>query len=534
MNQTLVYLIIYKKQLFSFLLILFLFCSEAGAASVPFFMSLPVGQDVTATFIQNGQRLSVHKSIEGKLYLPEGPSAGAYSLELQSVQFPDQKVVMDIKIDYTPHGLATVVRPTLPWAKGASPAEDNNGKDQEVGGQEGAFSNAHSQQKQGVPDMNVTHILIIMMMGISLLAVLVIMRKKGKLPPLKLPEKLTVKLPDRVVKRLSFLASAPQSLKPSPGTKTIEMASPVKAAILKDLEKTLRKKGSFVRIPGETVQMASTWNADLGDIILTSMYSKGGVGAVYRGHGSNDPSRELAIKFPLSHIVEKKSLADIESIRSEFESNKRFGQNSRLIRFYELRQIMAETKEDSAQFPIFYSVMEFFGGMSLKELIRSNALDLHGKLSVAIELLEALGPVHMQGITHNDIKPGNVLINYNSASKSVTGAKLIDFGSANLSNKASLDYASPELLLKQFVSPKSDLFSLGILFYELFEGGLPFTSGNGQGGTHITSASEFDLHFLKLNGQEVLQDIIRGMLVKNPAARAFGAASDVLAQLRTI
>lgn len=519
------------KVLHLFFLVLLLFLgNKAIAASQPFFMALPLGQDVKAIFYQNGKRLYDHNSIEGKLYLPDGLPEGVYSLELQSIQSPEQKKVVEVVVEHTPYGLATVVRPELPWAMVA--AQDvEEGEFATPGGES---ENRTYHQRQGTPRMNAGHILIIMMMSICVLAVLVIMRKKGKLPPLRLPEKLLFRLPDRVVKRLSPRSSVSRSFKASPDTKTVELGVPIAPAALEELEKKLRRGRSFVRIPGETVQRASTWHSEFGNIVLTSLYSRGGVGAVYKGFGSLDPNRQLAIKMPLASIVSKQSNKDIESISAEFENNKRFGLNSRLIRFYELRKMTVHPAAGGEPFPVYYSIMEFFGGTPLKELIQTNSLGFHGKMSVAIELLEALGPVHQQGLTHNDIKPGNVLINYNGGSRSVDAAKLIDFGSATLSTKASVDYASPELLLKKPVSPKSDLFSLGLLFYEMFEGGLPYPSGNGQGGSHITSSKEFDLQFVKLDGHVELQAIIRGMLAKNPTDRPFESTSDVLARLRII
>jgi len=104
-------------------------------------------------------------------------------------------------------------------------------------------------------------------------------------------------------------------------------------------------------------------------------------------------------------------------------------------------------------------------------LLAAAAQSLQGKVFLIAQLLRALVYVHQRGILHRDIKPGNVLV--------VEGVvKLLDFGIALHRTRAvdlagTLDYMAPELLLEQQPSVRSDLYSVGVLFYQVLTGQFP-------------------------------------------------------------
>ncbi len=126
-----------------------------------------------------------------------------------------------------------------------------------------------------------------------------------------------------------------------------------------------------------------------------------------------------------------------------------------------------------------YIVLEYVEGETLKELIRREGpLEVPQAIAYAIEIARALGAAHERLIVHRDVKPQNVLIGEEG------GAKITDFGIARTLTEEGLtvagrvlgttDYVSPEQALGQPVTGQSDLYSLGVVLYEMLTGEVPF------------------------------------------------------------
>jgi serine/threonine protein kinase len=131
-----------------------------------------------------------------------------------------------------------------------------------------------------------------------------------------------------------------------------------------------------------------------------------------------------------------------------------------------------------------YIVLEYVEGETLKERIRRQGrLSIPEAVAYAIEIARALGAAHARHIVHRDVKPQNVLIDEEGS------AKVTDFGIARTLDEEGLtvdgrvlgttDYVSPEQALGQHVTGQSDLYSLGIVLYEMVTGEVPF-SGESQ------------------------------------------------------
>jgi serine/threonine protein kinase len=126
-----------------------------------------------------------------------------------------------------------------------------------------------------------------------------------------------------------------------------------------------------------------------------------------------------------------------------------------------------------------YIVLEYVEGETLKDVIRREApLEIPQAIAYAIEIARALGAAHERQIVHRDVKPDNVLISEEG------GAKITDFGIARTLTEEGLtmagrvlgttDYVSPEQALGEPVTGQSDLYSLGVVLYEMLTGEVPF------------------------------------------------------------
>src|SRR3954447_12774644 len=130
-----------------------------------------------------------------------------------------------------------------------------------------------------------------------------------------------------------------------------------------------------------------------------------------------------------------------------------------------------------------YIVFEYVQGETLKERIRRlGRLPVAEAVAYAVEIAQALGYAHQRHIVHRDVKPQNVLIDLEGS------AKVTDFGIARTLDEEGLtaegrvlgttDYVSPEQALGHRVTGQSDLYSLGIVLWEMLVGETPFPGGN--------------------------------------------------------
>ncbi len=208
-----------------------------------------------------------------------------------------------------------------------------------------------------------------------------------------------------------------------------------------------------------------------------------------------------------------------------------------------------------------YIVFEYVEGETLKERIRRlERLDISEAVAYSIEIARALGAAHSHHIVHRDVKPQNVMIDDEGS------AKVTDFGIARTLDEDGLtadgrvlgttDYVSPEQALGHDVNGQSDLYSLGIVLYEMLTGEVPF-KGDNQVAVAMKHVREElpDVRVLRPEVSAALASVIDTATAKRPedryaddqeliadledvlaieAARAGGATGEATTVLRTL
>ncbi|MFN4360399.1 MAG: protein kinase domain-containing protein [Hylemonella sp.] len=207
----------------------------------------------------------------------------------------------------------------------------------------------------------------------------------------------------------------------------------------------------------------------LGRYELVKVLGKGAMGLVYEGRDPN-LDRRVAIK-----TIKVENLTDEEAAEYEI----RFRTEARSAARLQHPHIVSVYDSDRDG-DIAYLVMEFIQGQDLKHhLDRGQRYTLRQAVSIMSDLLAALDYAHQQGVVHRDIKPANLLIEADGR------VKLTDFGVARIQDSGeatrtkgtmvgTLKYMSPEQVHGLPIDARSDLFSAGIVLYQLLTGSRPF------------------------------------------------------------
>jgi serine/threonine protein kinase/tetratricopeptide (TPR) repeat protein len=211
---------------------------------------------------------------------------------------------------------------------------------------------------------------------------------------------------------------------------------------------------------------------------LDSRLGEGGMGTVYHGtHLLID--RPVAVKVLNSRFVEDEA------------AQERFRREARAAGRLRHTNAVAVTDFGRTSDGLFYIVMELLEGRSLRDVLAREApLDPARAVSLMLQISAAVAAAHEEGVIHRDLKPGNIFVVQRSHAPTII--KVLDFGIAKLASEASdgLDqkpltqtgvmigtprYMSPEQCDGAELSPASDVYSLGIILYEMLTGTTPFT-----------------------------------------------------------
>lgn len=255
---------------------------------------------------------------------------------------------------------------------------------------------------------------------------------------------------------------------------------------------------------------------------IHEMIGVGGMAMVYRAHDVID-DREVAIK-----ILKDEFLGNAEFIR-------RFKNESKAIAVLSHPNIV-KVYDVSFGDMIQYIVMEYIDGITLKEYIASHGIiDWREAVHFITQILTALQHAHEKGIIHRDIKPQNMMLLEDGT------IKVTDFGIARFSNTetktmtdkaiGSVHYIAPEQAKGEVTDGKSDIYSIGVMMYEMLAGRLPFEADS------AVSVAIMQLQSDPKPPREInpsipvgLEEITIKAMQKDPAKR-YNSAAEMLSDL---
>jgi len=258
----------------------------------------------------------------------------------------------------------------------------------------------------------------------------------------------------------------------------------------------------------------------IGEYVMKGVVGEGGMGVVYEGLQPLIGKR-VAIKLLKRHALEdaRESVRLIEEARLVNAIGHRG-----IVDIFSFGEL-----DDGRQ----YFVMEYLAGVPLSRHIKQHApLPVNDVLQILDEILAAVGAAHEQGVVHRDLKPSNIFLVVQGDGSSYV--KVLDFGLAKRGlyaqghvNQTSAshvmgtpEFMAPEQIRAQPVSPRTDLYSIGVLAFEMFTGRLPFQ--------HESVAQLVKMHLdsppvapsvLRANLTPDVDALVLKLMEKDPAAR---------------
>jgi serine/threonine-protein kinase len=250
----------------------------------------------------------------------------------------------------------------------------------------------------------------------------------------------------------------------------------------------------------------------------------GGMGVVYKAFDTK-LHRAVALKFLPPHLS------------ADDEAQERFVQEAKAASALDHPNICTIHDVDRTADGQMFIVMAYYAGETLKKKINRGVLPVAEALDYAIQLARALVKAHEQGIVHRDIKPANVMITDDGT------VKVVDFGLAKVQNveltrpgatMGTVPYMSPEQAQGETVDHRTDVWSLGVVLYELLTGERPFKGELGQAVVHsILNNRQKPVTAIRTDVPERLDLVVEMALAKRPEER-YQQMRDLLADLRAV
>jgi eukaryotic-like serine/threonine-protein kinase len=280
---------------------------------------------------------------------------------------------------------------------------------------------------------------------------------------------------------------------------------------------------------GATAEILDPWiGRTVQSYKLLALVGRGGMGVVYRAEDVR-LKRSVAVKF----------------------LNRRFLRDDRQKKRF-LREAQAAAALDHPSIcPVYdvgeiegrpYIVTAFIAGDNLAKAIPPSGFSAGTALDHAIQIAEGLHAAHQQGIVHRDMKPGNVILA--ASAEGELRAKIIDFGLSQIGGTSELTepgqligtaaYIAPEILQGKVVDQRGDIWSLGVMLYEMLSGYPPFDAENRERLFYVICHEEAEpLTAVRPNLPEDAARIVAKALEKD-RDRRYGSVRDFLDDLRRL
>jgi tetratricopeptide (TPR) repeat protein len=258
---------------------------------------------------------------------------------------------------------------------------------------------------------------------------------------------------------------------------------------------------------------------------IVEKVGEGGMGVVYKAH-DQELDRFVALKFLPSHLT------------GDEEQRKRFMQEAKAVSSLDHPNVCTIYEINRTPEGQLFIVMAYYEGSTLKNLLQKGPLPLEKVLRYSVQIARGLSRAHEAKITHRDLKPANVIVTKHD------DAKILDFGLAKLAHSTGLTrtgatmgtvaYMSPEQARGSKVDHRTDIWSLGVVMYEMIAGERPFKGDFEQAVIYsILNEEELRLSGLVPDVPEPVTRVVHRALCKDPDKRS-ASMRDVLAELEPL
>jgi serine/threonine protein kinase len=255
---------------------------------------------------------------------------------------------------------------------------------------------------------------------------------------------------------------------------------------------------------------------------ISGKLGDGGMGVVYKADDTT-LRRTVALKFLPAHAAgdedaRKRLLAEARAAATLAHPN--------ICTIFEIDE------EHS------FIAMEFLDGQTVQEKIQARPLPLPDAIEIAIAAAEGLRAAHARGVVHRDIKSANLMLTSDGR------LKIMDFGLAQHGEQVRLTrtgetlgtpaYMSPEQILAEALDHRTDIWSLGVVIYEMVTGRLPFRGETGPAVSHSILNTDPEPPTALRSGVPIALDRLLAKMLAKDRARRYQSAADLLVDLRAL